>query len=264
MGGKLSLHSVLGEGSSFSVMLAFEMATFSPSFRPGVIIDISRKARGKREAAAARLMKQRYSSLSLRGMVDTTIPARILIVDDVPVNCKILARTFNRAAKRLGLATPTIVTAKNGQIAVNVVAATLAIATPDTIDRGSLSAPFNLICLDRQMPVLCGVEAARQIKSLQDAFFHTSRDNRGSRAPKPAYVVGMSASIDNPADWLRAGLDELLPKPFTSDDIDQLLLAVYSISFEPRSTVMTVPGAVTVSLEPLSAVLGSVTESRAI
>jgi hypothetical protein len=46
---------------------------------------------------------------------------RILIVDDAPINCRLLKRTFIDASKRLRIPEPSIVTAGNGQEAVDLV-----------------------------------------------------------------------------------------------------------------------------------------------
>jgi CheY-like chemotaxis protein len=87
---------------------------------------------------------------------------------------------------------------------------------------------FDLICMDRQMPVLDGVGATRKIRALEaECFTAVSLSARSSQASKPAYLVGMSASIENTEEWLAAGLDEMLPKPFTAPDIKELLLAMY-------------------------------------
>jgi hypothetical protein len=65
-------------------------------------------------------------------------------------------------------------------------------------------------------------EAALQIKALQSSYF-TSAKKPASRA----YMVGMSASIENSTEWLEGGVDETMPKPFTNLDVEQLLLAMY-------------------------------------
>jgi CheY-like chemotaxis protein len=97
------------------------------------------------------------------------------------------------------------------------------------------------------MPVLDGVGAARQIKALQDAYFLCPRWTQsflGRLAPRPAYIVGMSASIESPTEWLAAGVNEILPKPFKAFDIDQLLLSMSPhTSEEPEH--MELPGRVT-------------------
>jgi CheY-like chemotaxis protein len=136
-----------------------------------------------------------------------------------------------KEAKKLSIPPPLIVIAMNGQKAVEMVAASLAREGIDVEKGGgSLSTLFNLICMDRQMPVMDGVEAAKKIKQLQDAYFASfhkmSQVSTAHQSPKPAYVVGMSASIESSVDWLAAGVDEMLPKPFKDLDVDQLLRAM--------------------------------------
>jgi CheY-like chemotaxis protein len=203
------------------------------------------KRAGRRAAleAATELTKKRKLALH---RVDTITAPHILIVDDEPLNCKLLERILVRAAQKQGVASPNVVVAANGLEAVSMVAASL--TSPDTIDvergEGTQSAPFNLICLDRQMPVKDGVEAAREIKALQDGYFTSARSV--TQALKPAYVVGMSASIENTAEWLAAGADEMLPKPFTGADIKELLLAMHPS--KSASAEASMPGRVSETL----------------
>jgi CheY-like chemotaxis protein len=235
MGGELSLRSGVGEGSSFYFTLAFKTV---PQLDEVVMISGDQAGeellKNRSSEMATRLSEKRHSSQSLHRKSDFTASVRILIVDDAPVNCKLLARTFGRSATRLGIAAPIIVIAINGQIAVDLVRKSLTKEDVIEPEVGSFQPRFDLICLDRQMPVMCGVTASRQIKELQDDYFNAvqwmSEPSGVNHAPKPAYVVGMSASIDNLSDWLTSGVDELLPKPFATSDIDHLLLAMYSSS----------------------------------
>jgi hypothetical protein len=64
---------------------------------------------------------------------------------------------------------------------------------------------------------------------LYDDFF-TPQKLEDCQNSWPAYIVGMSASIENSMEWHEAGVDEMLPKPFTALDIDQLLLSMCSTS----------------------------------
>jgi CheY-like chemotaxis protein len=240
MGGKLLLQSKLGQGSTFSFTLAFKSAKVrlgsSTDMGHIFVANSSPSLRSTLNSSPIRLNPLLRRNRLLRRVVGNS-PARILIVDDTPVNCKLLTRTFLSSAKRLGITAPKIVTALNGQIAVELVAASLTspIVDPEK-GEGSRPAHFNLICMDRQMPVLCGVEATRQIKGLQRSFSipaqGISQLLSNAQDPKaayiPAYIVGMSASIENSTEWLDAGVDEMLPKPFSPLEIDNLLLAMCS------------------------------------
>jgi DNA-binding NtrC family response regulator len=64
---------------------------------------------------------------------------------------------------------------------------------------------------------------------LYDGFFNPPK-LKDCQDSWPAYIVGMSASIENSVEWHEAGVDEMLPKPFTALDIDQLLLSMCSTS----------------------------------
>jgi CheY-like chemotaxis protein len=90
------------------------------------------------------------------------------------------------------------------------------------------------------------IEATRRIKKLEKDYFNTISTRPSltyyPTANKPAYVVGMSASIENPADWLAVGLDEMLPKPFSAFDIETLLLAMHVAVTAGEEVPSIVPG----------------------
>ena len=136
---------------------------------------------------------------------------RVLVVDDIRTNRLLLKRVLRNIAGRIGIPAPVILTAEDKREAVDLVAATLA-----TGDGAPL--PFHLILLDRQMPHMDGVEAARLIKKLQAGQV----DVRPSRC---AHVVGMSASIDT-GEWLAAGVDELMAKPCPVSDLETLMRSI--------------------------------------
>jgi CheY-like chemotaxis protein len=216
-------------------------------------------------------LKRKGTTKRDRGSTVEGEAMRILIVDDAPINCRLLQRTFLDASKRLHIPQPKIVIAGNGQEAVDLVSASLPL--PDTFDleEGARSPPFNLVCIDRQMPIMGGVgtynthththmrthtysqpnphshiEATRRIKNLEEEYFNTIPTRPSltyfPTANKPAYVVGMSASIENPADWLAVGLDEMLPKPFSASDIETLLLAMHVAVTAVEEAPSSVPG----------------------
>jgi CheY-like chemotaxis protein len=162
MGGVLSLESTPGEGSSFSFTLEFARAPkvdvedFTQSPPEPLTGASTPKASmsngdgvGRKSAADLAVDLKLTRRMSLQVVALSAAAPRILIVDDAPVNCKLLKRTIQQSSKRLAITTPIIDIAVNGQEAVDIVAARLAVL--DTIDaeRGECphSAPFNLICL---------------------------------------------------------------------------------------------------------------------
>jgi CheY-like chemotaxis protein len=122
----------------------------------------------------------------------------------------LLKRILLNIAACLKIPAPVIVDAEHGREAVDIVAATFA----------SGDVPFHLILLDRQMPHMDGVEAARLIKELQIGHF-------GVVSAQRAHVVGMSASIDT-GEWIEAGADELLAKPCPVSDLETLMRFILS------------------------------------
>jgi CheY-like chemotaxis protein len=242
MGGEMSLQSTPGIGSTFSFTLALARFSAQSSQAPmefaSPLSPVHQYLSPSLEPEAPQLpvplppsVTEKKTKRRRAASTSTDDVPRILIVDDEPVNRRLLERIFLRAAQKLHFAAPTIVFAVNGQEAVDLVAASLP-SSPDTIDvergAGMRTPPFNLICMDRQMPVLDGVEATRKIRTLEaECFTASSLFPRSSRALKPAYLVGMSASIESTEEWLASGLDEMLPKPFTAPDVKELLLAMY-------------------------------------
>jgi CheY-like chemotaxis protein len=143
---------------------------------------------------------------------------RVLVVDDISTNRLLLKRILKNIARRIDIPTPLIVTAEDGREAVDLVAATFAAGS------GACS-PFHLILLDRQMPKMDGVEAAKLIKELQTGHF-------GVGGAQSAHVVGMSASIDT-GEWLEAGVDELMGKPCPVNALETLIRFIVTTRIPP-------------------------------
>jgi CheY-like chemotaxis protein len=70
---------------------------------------------------------------------------------------------------------------------------------------------FDCVFMDREMPVMCGVEATKIIVDMQ------------KRMHAPVPVVGVSASVESPEDWWAAGMSHLLGKPFSRKDLNRVL-----------------------------------------
>jgi CheY-like chemotaxis protein len=78
------------------------------------------------------------------------------------------------------------------------------------------AADFDCVFMDREMPVMCGVEATQLIVEMQ----------KGLRAPVP--VVGVSASVKSPENWKAVGMSHLLGKPFSRKDLGRVLRLIES------------------------------------
>jgi CheY-like chemotaxis protein len=81
-------------------------------------------------------------------------------------------------------------------------------------------ARFDIVCLDKHMPRMNGVEAARCIAALQ----HTLPPN------ERATLLGVSASTENSQGWLDAGLNGLMQKPFSRDELTQHIANFFEVT----------------------------------
>lgn len=127
----------------------------------------------------------------------TRLQGRVLLVDDNRINLKLT----KRIVEKLGLE---CVTAENGRIAVDMYLE----------DKG-----IDVILMDKEMPVLNGLEAVREI-----------RDEEAKSATKRVPIIALTAAAmkaDQDA-CLSAGCDEYLPKPVDQKKLAQLL-AKYTV-----------------------------------
>jgi CheY-like chemotaxis protein len=127
-----------------------------------------------------------------RAPVSGTLPlfnARILVVDDNPVNQEIAERT-------LELMEVQITIASNGAEAVDVTA----------------RETFDLVLMDCEMPVMDGYEATRRIRD---------REREQGGAPSLP-IIGLTADVVQ-SNWRRAGMNDCLGKPFFLPQLAALL-----------------------------------------
>ncbi len=158
MGGKISVESAPGKGTSFKFSL--------PAYR-------AQKSR-QAEPFAPDLRPD-----GMRG-------ARILAVDDVPTNLRLMTGIL----KKLGCEPAT---AADGRQAVQL----------------AEESGFDVIFMDVLMPVCDGLEATRMIRKLEQE----------NPARKPAYIIALTADAfaENKTRCLDAGMDEFLTKPLRMD-----------------------------------------------
>jgi PAS domain S-box-containing protein len=110
---------------------------------------------------------------------------RILVTDDVPMNCEI-ARCFLASA---------------GHEVVCVESGAAAIAAASAED-------FDVILMDVRMPEMDGLEATRRIRCIA-----------GTRGRVPIIGLTAQAFAEQVADCRQSGMDAHLAKPFTPDDL---------------------------------------------
>ncbi len=115
---------------------------------------------------------------------------RVLIAEDNPINIKVATLTF----QKLGCI---VTTARNGKEAL------------DIADGPVL---FDLICMDINMPIMDGHEAARQIRAL---------DHENANVPILA-MTGMAFEEDH-EKCLASGMIDVITKPFEIETLRQFL-----------------------------------------
>lgn len=122
--------------------------------------------------------------------VDTQLSGRILLVEDNPLNQKLALLLL----KRMGLESEL---AENGQIALDKVCNTIT--------------PYDAILMDRQMPIMDGVEATRKII-----------EKKGSSAPP---IIALTANVfqEQKEELFHAGMVDYLSKPIKEQELRQCL-----------------------------------------
>ncbi|KAI8061192.1 histidine kinase-like ATPase [Gongronella butleri] len=151
MSGDMFVESTYGEGSTFRFQVELDRLSGSSAgsaSSPGRRRQVRRKAAPKAMPGDPSLAK-----------------LRCLLVDDNPVNQKVLSRMLNR----MGL---TCQLADNGEIACEIV--------KDAIDKGN---PVDLIFMDVWMPIMNGLEATECIR------------RKYSTTKSKPYIIAMTACV---------------------------------------------------------------------
>ncbi|TQS39802.1 hybrid sensor histidine kinase/response regulator [Cryptosporangium phraense] len=125
---------------------------------------------------------------------EETLPAplRVLLAEDNTVNQRVAQLLLSKLGQRVD-------TVANGLEAL----------------RALERAPYDLVLMDVQMPVMDGLEATRRIRA----------DIPADRQPR---IVAMTASVlvEDRTACRAAGMDDYLPKPVRADDLRAVLLSV--------------------------------------
>lgn len=116
---------------------------------------------------------------------------KILLAEDNKINQRIASLTFDRMGISIDLAS-------NGQ---------------EAVDKYRQKA-YDLILMDLQMPVMDGMEAARQIRGFE----------LKTQSVQRVYIVALTAHINAEIkeECTKAGMDGFIEKPFRENDLQRL------------------------------------------
>ena len=173
MGGRVEVRSVYGKGTTFRIEIPQEVADATPIGTA----DYRKTPRAEKEAPAAFYAPD----------------ARILAVDDTPMNLKVVQKLLRRCGA-------TVDTAESGFEALEK----------------TLAARYDVIFMDHQMPEMDGFECLRRIREQENGLC------RGSR------IVCLTANVGAEQEALcrEAGFDAYLAKPVRGAELEQTLQAL--------------------------------------
>ncbi len=132
-----------------------------------------------------------------------TVPLRLLVVEDNPVNQKLVVRILEKAGHQVAVAS-------NGHEALTQLEHLGCFKTSQGM------APLDLVLMDIQMPVMGGVEATMKIRELEA--------RHGGHIPIIALTA--HAIAGHREVYLAAGMDEYVPKPINTPE---LLTKIYEL-----------------------------------
>lgn len=173
MGSKLEVQSVYGEGSTFSFRLEQRVVDATP------MGDFSERL--KQSLAARGRYRESF----------TAPEARILAVDDTPMNLTVLRGLLKKTAVRLD-------TAESGAECLDLI-------TKNT---------YDLIFLDHRMPEMDGVETRKRMETLEG--------NRNASTP----VIALTANAVSGAkeEYIALGFTDYLAKPIDAAALEKMVL----------------------------------------
>ena len=137
---------------------------------------------------------------------DSMVSSQVLLVEDVKVNQQI-------ATVMLQAMGASIVVAENGLEAV----------------KAFREANFDLILMDCQMPLLDGYEATRRIRSIEE---------KNSLGPTPIFALTAGGDLGEEEKSIASGMNGLIRKPFTFDQLAQLVRGKSENESKPAVTAI--------------------------
>ncbi|MFQ5626112.1 MAG: ATP-binding protein, partial [Methyloligellaceae bacterium] len=151
---------------------------------------------GERHDAAG---PQTVSDIAAESKTDAR-PRRVLLAEDNDINALLARKMLERADCR-------VVHARNGEEATKAARAAFS----------SKQGHFDLILMDIHMPEMDGLDATREILKL----YANAAAGEGGRPP----IIALTANAfpEDREQYLEAGLDDYLAKPFEREQLDALL-----------------------------------------
>ncbi len=198
MGGQISVDSMPGSGSDFSVFLTFPMtekpescevaeaSAVPPDAAAVDAIDIE-TVTGFRNNAVEQKNDITEEQPQQKDPDDEMFDCRILMAEDNEINAMIAGEILRDRGAQVDIA-------EDGQKAVDMFA-----AQPENY--------YDLILMDIQMPVMDGREAARTIRALE----------RADAATIPVYALSADAFVEDERRSKESGMNGHLTKPINYD-----------------------------------------------
>lgn len=183
MGGVLEVRSSPGWGSNFHFSLRFE--------------------------APLAVRPSETNAFSPRIRISPETPCRVLIVDDLEANRKVLAQLLTTLGCHVEVA-------ESGSAALSVAAST----------------PIDIVLLDVLMPGMDGIQTARELRR--------AHGDGLKLAASSASVLGTQGEA-----YLAAGFDDFIPKPFRTEQLTDCLASLLKVRFvtdDSEAPLPPVPG----------------------
>jgi CheY-like chemotaxis protein len=116
----------------------------------------------------------------------------ILLAEDNLINQKIASITFARMGVKIDIAS-------NGKEAVDMF----------------LNKSYDVILMDLQMPIMDGLEAARQIRNVEQE----------KQTDRHVYIIALTANVlsDKREECMKAGMDNMMEKPLQENVLREII-----------------------------------------
>lgn len=186
MGGDIWAESIFNHGTTFLFTIPYHPVETKRS--PAIeIVDHLLEVVLERPAESTQNKSSHIPKLAEQ------IPLKILLAEDNPVNQKLANRIFEKMGYSIDIAA-------NG------------IEVLEAIQKES----YDLIFMDVQMPEMDGLEATRQIRSMEQ-----SRQTELSNLAKSIQIIAMTANAmhDDREKCLASGMNDFIAKPFKVEQI---------------------------------------------